>query len=74
MAMTHSTRPLSMFLDTGIDFLQQKREDLRKAMARRRVYRKTLQELTALNDRELADLGIPRNHIKRLAQETANGC
>jgi uncharacterized protein YjiS (DUF1127 family) len=39
------------------------------ARARRRRYVSTLSELCALSDRELADLGIPRAHIRRLAIE-----
>lgn len=36
-----------------------------------RVYRRTFNELQALNDRELADLGIPRSSIRRVALEAA---
>lgn len=39
------------------------------ARARRRRYVSTLSELCTLSDRELADLGIPRAHIRRLALE-----
>lgn len=41
--------------------------------ARRRVYRQTLTELSALSDRDLADLGIHRALIRRVALEAANG-
>lgn len=40
--------------------------------ARRRVYRQTLAELAALSDRDLADLGIHRAQIRRVALEAAN--
>jgi uncharacterized protein YjiS (DUF1127 family) len=41
-----------------------------KAAKRRRArYRATLSELAALSDRELADLAIPRAHIRRRALE-----
>lgn len=40
--------------------------------ARRQVYRQTVNELLALSDRDLADLGIHRTQIKRIAIEAAN--
>ncbi len=40
--------------------------------ARRRVYRRTLAELTALSDRDLADLGLFRADLRRVALEAAN--
>ncbi|NOC94415.1 DUF1127 domain-containing protein [Ruegeria sp. HKCCD6228] len=47
---------------------------MRKAQAKRRVYRATYYELSVLSDRDLIDLGIPRSSIKRLAMEAAYGC
>jgi len=51
-------------------------EALRSAGAqllrRRRIYSRTLAELSALTDRELADLGISRFDIARVAREAAN--
>ena len=41
-------------------------------LAQRRVFRTTLNELQALNDRELADLGIARGNIPAIAREAAN--
>ena len=41
--------------------------------ARRRVYRQTVEELSNLSDRELADLGIHRSIINRVALHAANG-
>lgn len=46
---------------------------LAEARARRAVYRQTLRELKALSGRELADLGIPRSTITRVALEAAYG-
>lgn len=46
---------------------------LRLAMARRRVYRQTLRELRAMTSRELAELGIHRSMITRMAAEVAYG-
>ncbi|MFC2968676.1 DUF1127 domain-containing protein [Acidimangrovimonas pyrenivorans] len=43
------------------------------ARERRRVFRQTLSELNALSPRELADLGIHRSMITRIALEAANG-
>ncbi len=40
---------------------------------RYRVYRQTIGELKALNDRDLADLGIARSMIESIAIEAAYG-
>jgi len=37
--------------------------------AQRRVYRKTLTELSALSNRDLADLGLARSELRRIAYE-----
>lgn len=47
--------------------------DAREARQRNRVFRQTLKELNALTNRELADLGISRSMITRVAQEAAYG-
>ena len=39
--------------------------------AARRIYRTTFHELNVLSNRDLADLGIHRSEIKRLAWEAA---
>lgn len=44
---------------------------MREAYARYRIYRKTKAELHALNDRELADLGIVACDIPALARDVA---
>lgn len=46
---------------------------LADALARRRVYKRTYAELSALSTRELADLGITRSMISRLSYEAAYG-
>ncbi len=46
---------------------------LSDAWQRRRVYRQTLRELNALTSRELADLGMHRSMITRVALEAAFG-
>jgi uncharacterized protein YjiS (DUF1127 family) len=43
------------------------------ARARRKVYRQTVRELSALSSRDLADLGIHRSMITRVALEAASG-
>lgn len=45
----------------------------RDAMERRRVYNRTVRELRALSTRELADLGLHRSMITRVALEAAYG-
>ncbi|NUH65957.1 DUF1127 domain-containing protein [Sulfitobacter sp. S0837] len=40
-----------------------------EAWARRAAYRRTLNELHALSDRELADIGLARCDIRRVAGE-----
>ncbi|GGL60686.1 DUF1127 domain-containing protein [Wenxinia marina] len=49
------------------------RTDLSERLARRRLYRTTLDELTRLDDRDLADLGIHRSQLKSIAHESAYG-
>lgn len=44
---------------------------LRATLARRKVYTRTLKELAALSDRELADIGISRFDIRRIAAQAA---
>lgn len=41
--------------------------------AKGRMYRKTLNELSALNGAELADIGLTRSEIRRVALEAAYG-
>lgn len=43
------------------------------SIRQRRVYERTVSELNALTDRELADLGICRLNISDLAREAAYG-
>ena len=46
-------------------------DDLKLRIARHRVYRRTVSELSALSNRELADLGLNRSMIRRLALQAA---
>lgn len=45
--------------------------DLQERIARYRLYRQTVNELGALSNRELADLGLCRSQIRALAYEVA---
>lgn len=51
--------------------LRRGKEMLRDYMARRALYRQACDELHALTNRELADLGIHRSEIPRIAREAA---
>ncbi|WP_323778191.1 DUF1127 domain-containing protein [Leisingera sp.] len=45
---------------------------IRKILGRRKSYEQTVFELSALSDRSLTDLGIPRTNIRQLAREAAD--
>ena len=74
MATTRSNSGLDVVLEAGRTIFHQKRDQLRVALAKRKVYRATYHELSVLTDRDLSDLGIPRSSIKNLAMEAAYGC
>ena len=46
---------------------------IRKAIADRRQYQQTFDELEALSDRELRDLGISRLSIREIAHDSVYG-
>lgn len=46
---------------------------VRHSLAEYRKFRRTVAELDALNDRELADLGISRTDIRFVAREAVYG-
>lgn len=48
-------------------------DGVRAELAKRRVYRSTHKELSALSDRDLADLGISRTSIRAISYEAAYG-
>ena len=73
MAITRSSSWLDAVLDASRTNFHQKRNQIRDALARRRVYRATYHELSMHTDRDLANLGIPRSSIRRLALEAAYG-
>lgn len=74
MAVSRSNSGLDVVLDAGRTIFHQKRDQIRQALAKRKVYSDTFSELAGLTDRELKDLGIPRSNIKRLAMEAAYDC
>ncbi len=47
-------------------------EDAKSRFARRRIYRQTVNELSALSNRDLADLGLHRSMIRRLAKQASD--
>ena len=73
MTTIRSNRGLDLVFDAGRTFFKQKMDQMRKAQAKRKVFRATYHELSSLTDRDLSDLGISRSNIKRLALEAAYG-
>ncbi|MCW1932578.1 DUF1127 domain-containing protein [Pararhodobacter zhoushanensis] len=67
-ASTQQTRGFGLFGQIASAF-----GSLSAAWTRSRVYVRTYNELNALTTRELADLGISRSMITRLAYEAAYG-
>lgn len=55
------------------DRLTEIRTQAAEAWGNWRVYRRTLNELAALSPRELADLGLHRSMLRRIALEAAYG-
>ena len=61
-------------LEAGIvDRLGEIMRRIRVRMEKRRKYRQTVDELRALNSRELNDLGIHESMIEQIAYEAAYG-
>ena len=46
--------------------------DVRARMARRKIFNDTFREMAQLSDRDLADLGLHRTEIRRVAWQAAN--
>jgi uncharacterized protein YjiS (DUF1127 family) len=55
------------------DRLSARIAEFKNHLATRAMYRATVNELDALSDRELADLGISRGSIRHMAQVAAYG-
>jgi uncharacterized protein YjiS (DUF1127 family) len=47
--------------------------DVQDMIGRYRVFRQTYDELSALSDRQLADLGLHRSMITRIAMDASQG-
>ncbi|WP_343082244.1 DUF1127 domain-containing protein [Ostreiculturibacter nitratireducens] len=70
MALAHDIR----IADGGIfQRLAAVAREIQETRQRRRVFKQTLRELNQLSNRELADLGIARSMITRVAHEAAYG-
>jgi uncharacterized protein YjiS (DUF1127 family) len=70
MAYAHSTQVARGGLLARLAVLK---DGIATAVQQRRTYSRTLVELNALSDRELADLGIARMAIPDIAHEAAYG-
>ncbi len=53
-------------------FFTRLRAEIRDFAQRRAIYRRTYDELSMLNDRELADLGLSRYDIPMIARRAAD--
>ena len=71
MAYTTTTRASGAFTATPTSGIAGMVAAFREARARHRVYRTTRDELGALSDRDLADLGIGRSDVDRIARDAA---
>jgi len=69
--MTHAVTQGT--LDRAIHAARSRVAALRRTIADYRAYRKTLEELDNLTDRDLNDLGLARADIPRIARETVYG-
>lgn len=70
MAYANDTRTVTSELGLGSWFAAL-RADLADRLARHRLYRITRDELGALSDRDLADLGLHRGMIEDVARDAA---
>ncbi len=61
--MSHNSAIRTLFADG--------RRSFATAVARRRNYIRTIHELSICTDRDLADMGIARSDIRRLARESS---
>lgn len=70
MAYANATRTGEWGIVASLNGLVSRLSDARRRYS---VYRQTVAELNALNDRDLADLGIARSSITSIATEAAYG-
>lgn len=71
--MAYTTYGNSTAINTLRDRLAARIDAARTDFANWRVYRKTVNELSALSNRDLADLGLSRSMIRGIAIEAAYG-
>ena len=71
--MTYTTYGTTTATRTLRDRLADRLAGLRAGWAAWRVYRRTIEELSALDNRDLADLGLSRSMIRGVAYEAAYG-
>lgn len=70
MAFTADIRPYENSIANRVETAI---EAFKSYRARRAAYRQTFDELMALSNRDLNDLGIARTDIAAIAREAANG-
>ena len=70
MAYVNSSRATSIGVFDRVSALV---ASVKLALQRRATYQQTLYELSALSDRDLADLGLSRASIRTVAREAAYG-
>lgn len=73
MAYTTYGNSIAASTETLRDRLVARINEFKTAAAKRKVYRTTLNELSALSNRDLADLGLSRSMIRSVALEAAYG-
>ena len=73
MITTHAHRSLFAPLAQLQAHLSQDLARLKTAIAKRRAFARTVAELNALPDRDLADLGLCRAQIRSIAMENIYG-
>ena len=71
-SMTYAT-DLRAARASSLDRTMSYRTDLRARIEKYNVYRSTLRELSQLNDRDLAELGLDRSMIRNVAMQAAYG-
>lgn len=73
IATHQSSGLLGTFSATCFQLIQNTRSKLSENLRRRAIYRATFDELSALSDRDLSDLGFSRFQIPTVAHEAAYG-
>ncbi|MDW4497440.1 DUF1127 domain-containing protein [Sulfitobacter sp. D35] len=69
--MTNTAANSSSLLERAFAYSATFFEAAAERQAKRRVYRATFNELHALSNRELADLGLHRSQLRQVALEAA---